>query len=217
MKNMLIKELKLSASPLSFLFILFGILTACPGYPILVGGFFVCLGIFQSFLASREANDIVYSALLPVKKVNTVKSKYIFCIFIELCAFLLSAIITLLRMTVFVNFAVYRNNALMNANFVYLGFLALIFGLFNSVFVCGFFKTAYTVSKPFIFFIITAFLVITVGEALHYIPCFSAVNSFGFENMGLQSVFLLVGVILYLLLTFVFEKRAEKYFEKIDL
>ena len=62
MKNILKKEMTLSASILSYLFIAFGIMFFIPGYPILCGAFFVTLGIFQSFQNAREANDIVFSA-----------------------------------------------------------------------------------------------------------------------------------------------------------
>ena len=217
MKKMLIKELKLAASPLSYLFILFGLLTFCPGYPILVGGFFVCLGIFQSFQSSRESNDILYSALLPIKKTDTVKCKYIFCVFIELCAFALSAIVTAVRMTVFSEAAVYRSNALMNANLVYLGFLLLIFGCFNAIFVRGFFRTAYSFAKPFVTFIITSFIIVGIGEVLFHIPGFSALNSFGFDHIGLQAICLAAGLLAFILLTVFSVKRSERSFDAIDL
>ena len=60
MKNLLYKELKLASLGLTYLFILFGFMTLIPGYPILLGAFFVCLGIFQSFRTARENNDILY-------------------------------------------------------------------------------------------------------------------------------------------------------------
>ena len=48
-------------------------MTLLPGYPILCGVFFITLGIFQSFQSAREANDIVFSALLPIAKRDVVK------------------------------------------------------------------------------------------------------------------------------------------------
>lgn len=217
MRKLLRKEMKLSASILSYLFIAFGLLTFCPGYPILVGGFFVCLGIFQSFQNSRLANDILYSALLPVSKADVVRSKYIFCVFIEFCAFVLSAVITLLRMTAFADSAIYRANALMNANPAFLGFLLLVFGCFNAIFVCGYFKTAYKLTKPFVCFIVVSFAIIGIAEALHHIPGLEAVNAFGFEHIGLQLAVLAVGAVLFALLTLISQKLAIGHFEKIDL
>ena len=68
MIKLLRKEIQLAASPLSYFFIGFGLMAFVPGYPILVGSFFVCLGLFQSFQTAREANDLTYTALLPVAK-----------------------------------------------------------------------------------------------------------------------------------------------------
>ena len=49
MRSLLIKEMRLSASVLSYAFIVFGLMFLLPGYPILCGVFFSCLGIFQRF------------------------------------------------------------------------------------------------------------------------------------------------------------------------
>ena len=137
MNPLLNKEMRLSANILSYIFIVFGLLTFLPGYPILCGAFFVTLGIFQSFQSAREANDIVYSALLPIAKKDVVKGKYQFSVMIELAAFLVMAIITVIRMTVLADAEVYHQNALMNANPFFLGMALVIFGLFNMVFIGG--------------------------------------------------------------------------------
>ena len=128
MRDILHKEMKLSASVLSYLFILFGLMFLLPGYPVLCGAFFVALGMFQSFQSAREANDIVFSVLLPIAKKDVVKGKYLFVCLIEGCALLLMAAAVILRMTVFSQSAVYRSNALMNANFFALGMACVIFG-----------------------------------------------------------------------------------------
>lgn len=217
MRNMLKKEMKISASIISYLFIAFGFMTMIPGYPILLGAFFTTLGIFQTFQSMRENNDTVYSALLPVQKKDVVRGRYTFVIFIEMCSFAIMVIMTLLRMTAFADAAVYRANALMNANLVFLGFALLIFGCFNSVFVGGFYKTAFYFGKPFVIHIIITFIIVCIAEALHHVPGLEAVNAFGFEHIGLQLIFLLAGVAAFILLTVLSLKRSERNFEKIDL
>lgn len=217
MRNIMLKEIKLSASVLSFLFILFGFMFFLPGYPVLCGVFFVTLGIFQSFQNSRETNDILFSALLPVAKRDVVKGKYLFACFIELCSLVLMGISVVVRMTLLSDVSAYRNNALMNANGFALGLAFLIFGLFNTVFVGGFFKTAYKFAKPFVTYIILAFLTIGVGESLHHFPNLDVLNAFGTEHIGLQLLLLFAGIIAYLILTFVSYRQSCKRFEKIDL
>lgn len=217
MRNILKKEMKLSASILSYLFIAFGLMFFLPGYPVLCGAFFICLGIFQSFQNAREANDIVFSALLPISKQDVVKGKFAFVCFIELCGSFVMLIATLVRMTVLSDSSVYRANALMNANLFALGMALVNFGAFNLIFVRGFFKTAYKLGKPFVYYIIVNFVIIGIAEALHYIPGLTDVNSFGFKNFGLQLVLLAMGGLVYVVLTFVAFKRSCVDFKKIDL
>ena len=217
MKYILRKEMTISASILSYLFILFGFMFFIPGYPVLCGAFFVTLGIFQSFQYAREANDIVFSALLPIAKRDVVKGKYMFSCLIELSSIVLMAIATVLRMTVLCDAPPYRSNAMMNANLFALGLSLLIYGLFNLIFIGGFFKTAYKFGKPFVIHIIVTFLIIGVGEALHHIPGAEAVNAFGFEHFGLQLALLALGAFSYTILTFISYRRACRSFEQIDL
>jgi len=217
MRNVMRKEMKLSASCLSYFFILFGLMFLLPGYPVLCGVFFVTLGIFQSFQNAGETGDILFSALLPIAKTDVIKGKYLFVCFIELCALLLMGCATVLRMTVFADAAVYRSNALMNANGFALGLAFFILGLFNAVFVGGFFKTAYKFGPPFLSYIIAAFLTLSVGEALHHFPGLSWLNAFGTDHLTAQLLLLLAGILSFLLLTFVSYRKACRHFETIDL
>ena len=217
MNAMLKKETRLSALVLTYLFIAFGAMALLPGYPILCGVFFITLGIYQSFLSAREANDIIFSALLPVAKRDVVKGKYQFAMLIELCGFGLMAIVTALRMTVLADAAVYRQNALMNANPFFLGTALLLFGLFNVIFLGGYFKTGWQLGKPFILYIIAAFLIIGAAETLHHIPGLAALNAFGFDHIALQAGLLLGGAALYLLMTGLSYRKSCANFERIDL
>ena len=217
MRNIMRKEMKLSASLLSYLFVLFGLMFFLPGYPILCGAFFVTLGLFQGFQYAREANDIVFSALLPIRKRDVVKGKYLFVCFIEGCGLLLMLLAALLRMTVLADSVVYRANALMNANLFALGGALVIFGLFNCIFLGGFFRTAYSIGKPFVIYIIAGFLAITVLEALHHVPGLGALNAFGFDHLGLQLALLLAGAAAFALMTLLSYRTACRNFEKIDL
>ncbi len=217
MRDLLRKELFLSASVLSYLFIPFGLLFLVPGYPILCSAFFVSLGLFQSFQNAREANDLVFSALLPVAKADVVRGKYRFVCLIEACAFLLMAVSVLLRMTVFSEAAVYRGNALMNANGFALGSACVIFGLFNRIFVGGFFKTGYRLGRPFVGFIIAAFLTIGIAETLHHVPGLEMLNAFGMDHPAVQLSAAAAGMIVFLLLTAASCRKACEDFERIDL
>ena len=217
MRNILKKEMKLSASPLAFIFIAFGLMFFIPGYPILCSAFFVTLGLFHSFQYAREANDITFSALLPIAKSDVVKGKYLFVCFVEACAFAVMSASAVIRMTFLADSPVYRANALMNANPFALGTALVIFGLFNWIFVGGFFKTAYKQGRPFIVYIVTAFLTISAAEAMHHIRGLEKLNAFGTEHFALQMILLCAGLLVFVLITFLSCRKACYDFERIDL
>ena len=217
MGKILLKEMKLSASILSYVFIVFGLMFLLPGYPVLCGAFFTTLGIYQSFQNTRETNDILFSALLPISKEDVVRGKYLFVCLIELCSALLMTLIAVLRMTVFADSPVYRENALMNANGFALGTAFVLFGLFNAIFVGGFFRTVYRIGKPFIIYIVVNFVVIAVAEALHHFPGLSALNAFGTDAFGLQMGLLILGMSIYVVLTYISFRKSCSRLERTDL
>lgn len=216
MIKLLKKEIRLTAQPLSFIFVMFSLMAFIPGYPILCGAFFLCLGIFFSFQNAREQNDILYTALLPVKKSDAVISKYIFTIMLQCAYLLLSAVFTAVRMTVLSQVKPYTQNAMMNANLAYLGYIFICFALFNLLFINGFFKTAYKLGRPFIIFGAAEFIFIGLAEALHHIKGCEFLNTPN-EKTGVQALILLFGIAAYAAFTAVAISRSKKSFEKIDL
>lgn len=217
MNNMIYKEMKLSASIIAYLFILFGLMFFIPGYPVLCGAFFSALGLFKSFEYAREANDTVFSVLLPVAKQDVVKGRFAFACLIELCTLAVMCIVVIIRMTALADAAVYRSNAMMNANLFALGAAFVLFGIFNWIFIGGFFRTGYKTGKPFVIYMIAAFLAIAVFEAVHHVPGLEVFNAFGTENVIIQVMLLIAGILLWLLMTVLSCAKACRDFEKIDL
>ena len=217
MKNLIYKEFKLAMPLLTILFLAFSVMTFLPGYPILCGAFFVCFGIFQSYQITREDNDILYSVLLPVRKTDVVKAKYVTAVVLQLMAFVLCTVFTAIRMILLSDAKVYTTNVLMAANPVFLAFVLLILTAFNVVFLGGFFKTAYKYGKPFVTFIIVNFVIIGIAEALHHFPGLGWLNAMDFSYAGRHAVILVGAAIVYVVVTVASCKASQKRFEKIDL
>jgi hypothetical protein len=215
-RNLLAKETKLAASPLSWLFIAFSLMAFIPRYPILVSAFFICFGVFQSFQTSRENNDVLYTVLLPVSKTDAVKAKYRFTVMIQMIAFGVSALFSVIRMTLMKGVP-YADNPLMNANQTYLAFMLLVFALFNWVFLCGFFKTAYKFGAPFVLFIVLSFVLITAAEVLHHIPGLEFLNDADSIGNPTLWVILAAAFAVYALVTFLSCRVAMKRFERVDM
>jgi hypothetical protein len=217
MKALLYKEMHLSSLVLTYCFIGFSLMTFLPGYPILCGTFFVTLGIYQSFLNSREGHDILYTVLLPIAKKDVVTGKYLFVLVIEGLSFLLMFIFTLMRMICFSHAPLYLHNALMNANFYFLAMVCIIYGMFNWLFVDGYFKTARALGKPFISYIIVTFLMIGIAEALPHMPGCAFLKCLDFTHFPKQFVLFLGGMVIFGILTKRSYRQACQRFENIDL
>ncbi len=217
MKSLLIKEFRLAASPLSYVFLAAAFMTLLPGYPILMGAFFICFGVFHSFQNAREANDTLYTVLLPVEKRGFVRAKYAFTCVIQLAGFVLCAALTFLRMTVFSQAGPYVGNALMNPSPVFLAFELIIFAAFNVVFVGGFFKTAYKIGFPFLRYGIATLLIIVIAEVLHFFPGLKFLNTTTGERLGIQFAALGCAAVIYAAATVISCKNSQKKFEMIDL
>lgn len=217
MRNLLIKELKLSTMALTYIFLAFALMTFIPGYPILCGAFFFCLGIFQSYQTSRENNDILYSVLLPVSKRDVVKAKYLSAAVLQMIMLALCAVCTVVRMAFMSGAGVYEANALMSANLVYLAFVLLIFAAFNIIFIGGFFKTAYKMGKYFVVFIIVDFVIIVIAEVLHHLPGLEWLDILDFSYAGGQIAILVIGAVIYAAVTMISCRVSQNRFERIDL
>ena len=217
MKSLLDKELRLAVSPLTWLFLAASLMTLIPGYPILMGSFFICLGIFQSFQSARETNDMLYTALLPVRKADVVKARFIAVCFFELLGFAVMSVLTVLRMTLLGTARAYLTNPLMNATPVFLAFALLVFALFNLIFVAGFFKSGYKFARPFFIFIVAAMLTVFVAELLPHLPALAFLRVPSGERVPLQCCVLFAAAALYALITFLAERSARRAFELIDL
>lgn len=217
MKNLLSKELRLFALPMTYCFVAFAFMTMIPGYPILMGAFFPCLGLFQTFQIGNETNDVLYTVLLPIKKKDAVKARFEFVVFIQMCTFAIMVMLTILRMKFFSNSQVYLQNALMNANPLFLAFALFIFSAFNSIFVKGFYKTAYKVGKWFILFSIVATFFIGLAEAIHHIPGYEMLNNSYGEGMSTCYLVLAFAIVVYIISTYLSYRKSAKMFEKVDL
>lgn len=216
MKKLFYKEMKLSANPLTYWFIAFSAMTMIPSYPILVGSFFICLGIFHTYQQIREYDDVTYTVMLPVKKRDIVTAKYLFVLFIELTAFILCTLLTIIRMKILGTAVPYATNQLMNANMAYLGYTMIVFAVFNSIFLAVFFKTTYKIEKPFFIFCVVSFIIIIMGEILHHIPDLESLNNPSNLSMP-QVVIFAIGIVVFMLCTWLSYQKAVKDFEGIDL
>ena len=91
MKALLYKEFKLAMHPICYVFIaMFPLMILIPSYPIAIGFIYVLTCYPVLFLGAnkgQQSNDLLYSALLPIRKKDIVKAR-IMTVFIMHLAFI---------------------------------------------------------------------------------------------------------------------------------
>lgn len=123
MSNLLYKELRLAAHPNLYIFTAMGVLVIVPAYPYGMVFLFGCLALFITFMYGRETNDIYYTSLLPIKKIDTVKAKFLLVVLAQMTQVLISLPFAFLRVYVLPE----GNPAGIEANVAFYGFGFIIY------------------------------------------------------------------------------------------
>ena len=166
-KYLIKKEFLLSAHPMTYVFMFFGVMLLVPSYPYYITFFYVTLGLFFSFMNGRENRDLYFDAILPVSKKDTVRAKTAFVWIVEIIAVVFSVPFALITQKINPNGS---NLAGIEANVAFYGLSLIMLAVFNAVFLCSFFKTAYKVGKSFLFACIPTAVFIAAAAAADHMP-----------------------------------------------
>lgn len=215
MKELLNKEFKLAAHPTTFIFLLLSAMMLIPNYPYYITFFYTTLGIYFTFLSSRENHDIFYTMSLPIRKKDIVKSKFIFVILIEFIQIIIAIPFAIIRKT----YSLPNNIVGIEANIAFFGLALIMLGIFNYIFFIKYYKNTDKVG--------VAFASATFGIGIFMVLAETSVNVIPYMRNNIDTmdpecileklIILLLGIILYTLLTLISYKRSVKNFEKLDL
>jgi hypothetical protein len=189
------------------------VLVIVPVYPYGMVFLFGCLAPFITFMYGRETNDIYYTALLPVKKSDTVKAKFLLVILAQITQLMISLPFAVLRLYVLPE----GNPAGIEANVAYYGFGFITYAIFNYIFLTYFFKSAHKVGNAFILAIIPASLVVLLMEVIVHFPGFVWLDRVEPSFLVRQLPILFVGIVIYIVSIFAAFKVSVRRFERVDL
>lgn len=217
LKNLIYKERKLTVNPLVFLTVLFVFMLLIPNYPYYVAFAYTPVAIFFIFLFGRENDDMSFTCCLPVEKKDVVKARFIISIFIELLQVVCA--IPFAIISVKINPAG-QNYAGIEPNFAFFGLVLMMLGSYNMNYFPKVYKNIKKPGGPLITAMISMFCFIVTVEAIFaYIPSpiKTVMDSVDPKNFPIQLVVLAVGIVLYIIETYVSYKKSVKNFETVDL
>lgn len=232
--NLLKKEITLgnSAQTMIWFICCFGMFFI-PNYPVYIGPFYITLSIFMTFGMNQVSHDTLYTVLLPVRKIDTVKARFLFCGMLEVVSIFFAVIAGLIRH--FTNFP--EPKAGVGITVAYLGLQLIIYSIYNIVFLGNVYKDPVKPGKRYLlagilYFVTYAICEFPVWNYFHAKGTMTAAQiaqNFSLAKVGLifytqdtaflgkQGLILLGGLLIYAgtwVLTF---NRAAKQFEKYDM
>jgi hypothetical protein len=212
MKSLLYKEFHLVIHPLFYLVLLCGALLLIPQWVYFVAVmYFFFITLPNIFTMSKAQNDIGFSAMLPVRRQDIVKARMGSVIILEGLQILVTAVFAVINMAIYP-----KGNSLMDPNVAFIGFVFILYGIFNVIFFPMFYKTADKIGIPVIVAMAAATLFGTAVEFLiAFVPALRVFDSRGY--LGPQLAMLAGGIILYGLLNVVAYRKSTKNFDSIDL
>lgn len=209
------KEFRLSMQPISFIFLSLSALLCIPNYPYYVTFFYTCLGIFFVFQANRENHDVYYMMTLPMRKRDMVRARF----YLVICIELMQVITCIPFIFIRDKFIPLNNQVGIEANIAFIGLSLIMLALFNFIFLTEYYKSGYNIGMPFVKSSIMMTVYITAAEVLiRVVPYMrNYCDSVSAENQIKQIPVLVLGIILYGLITLLAYKKSADSFEKLDL
>ena len=232
--NLLKKEITLGNSAQTTIWFIccFG-MYFIPNYPVYIGPFYITLSIFMTFALNQVSHDTLYTVLLPVRKIDTVKARFLFCGLLEVISILFAIIAGIIRYLA--KFPAAKSGV--GITVAYLGLQLIIYSIFNFLFFGNVYKDPVKPGKRyllagilyFVTYVICEFPVWTYFHAAKTLTDEQIAQGSALARLGLgfysqdsaflakQCLILLGGILIYTgtwVLTF---SRAAKQFEKYDM
>ena len=213
MRALLYKQFRLVCHPMTWLFAFFGIMLLIPAYPYSVDFFYVTLGLFFSFMQGREQRDTDFSALLPVRKQDTVMAATVFCAIVECAALVIAVPFAVIGAKINPN----GNPVGLDCNVALFAAALLIFAVFNAAFLPAFYRTGYKVGISYLKAMIPTAVVMLLCEALPHFPVLQWLNDTSAAGNLKQLPLLLGALVIYFAALPLTTRVAAKRYEKVDL
>jgi len=215
MKSLLYKEWRLSINPLFYLITLLSALVLIPNWVYFVApSYLLYIVVPNIFTTNKAQSDIAFTTLLPVRKRDVVKARVMAIAALEVLQIAVTGLFCVLS-----HYLIHYENFLLNSNAAFIGFVFIMFGVFNLVFFPMFYKTTTKIGIPSIVAIFAATVFAGGIEALALLVPWAklAFDTPDPTTVIYKVITLVVGMVLFALLTVLSYRIAAKRFERVDL
>ena len=216
LRSLVKKELFFTTHPALWLFALLGVLILIPSYPMIVAPGYVFLAIFTAFNVRRANKDLDFTVTLPVRRRDVVTGSAILIVAFE--ALTLAACGACAALADYV-ISPAGNTVGLDPNLAFFGVVLIGYGVFNRVFLSGFYRTGYKTGFPTLFGVIGYLVLYSACETLvQLIPALTAaLDGLDPAYLWARAITLVSGAALFAALTYDGVRAGQKKFDKISL
>ncbi len=225
MKNLLYKELRLCLNPQVIIFACFSLFILIPNWPSGVAFVYILSGLATVFPRGLADKDIMYSAMLPIRKGDVVKGKTLLIVAIEVFSILISIPAAVVKALIIDPALISSASegtgdasdasyiAAVSPNMVTYGTVLMCFGVYALILIPWYYKNPTKINWPQIVSMLAATFVILVGVVVQaFVPALHESSGF-----WIQLAYLFAGLLVFVFCTYLGERLGEKHFAKVDL
>lgn len=227
MKALIYKEFKLALHPICYFFVLlFPLMILIPSYPLAIGFIYVitCYPIiFLGANKGQQSNDLLYSALLPIRKKDIVKARIILITCIQFAFIAIMTALYPVALTLSNSIVVEGGEAIaevglgLSAYVSLLGIIIVGYSIVDLIFFPIYYKNGKSIVKSTLFTIIGFIVYLLIFTILlTYIPGMEWYGTFLSGNIGYQFIVLGISLIIYVIIHIFVYNISSKRLERVD-
>lgn len=209
------KEVRLFLPPVYLLTAALTLFNLIPNYPMIIGASYFILALFIAFSEANANKDHEFTISLPVSRNRIVLAKHLSVVTLQMVQFAALAIVAIFAALI----SPEGSNVGMTGNYAFFGFVLVSAGLFNVVFLPGYFATGYQTGRPGVLAAITFFASYGAFELLvNVVPGASeTLDTLDRADAGPQLLLLGLGALCYLALAMTSYRLSVRRFDHVNL
>lgn len=213
--TLLYKEFRLVVPPMYLWVAALTLFNLIPHYPFILGISYFMLAVFFPLSEANANKDLLFTISLPISRDRVVLAKHGMVVAVELAQLAVLAIVAVAA----AQLTPEGNLIGMDGNFAFFGFVLVSLGLFNLVFLPGYFRTGHRIGRPGVAAAITFALSYAAFEGLVALSpgVAESLDTLDPAMFGPQLGVLAAGVLLYVVLTAVSYRRSVRLFDRVNL
>lgn len=213
--TLLYKEFRLVVPPVYLGIAALTLFNLIPHYPFILGISYFMLAVFFPLSEANANKDLLFTISLPISRDRVVLAKHGLVVAVQQAQLAALAVVAVFAAQLTPEGYIIG----MDGNFAFFGLVLVSLGLFNLVFLPGYFRTGYRIGRPGVAAAITFALSYAVFEALVAVVPGAAetLDTLDPAMFGPQLVVLAAGALLYVVLTAASYRRSVRRFDRVNL